>query len=209
MATLQKISDTFYIRFRYGGKPFRRSLQTAITQEAEAACKQVELTLHRINTGMMPSPTADMDAVLFIVSGGKLESKIVLPNPPPPPTTLRTLWTNYRDSFPEGAKISLTTEGTHFRHFFTHLGEDLPLASLTTDRLQGYTHKRLAEAGQRGRTVAPDTIVCEIETLSHVWNRFALPRQLVEVEFEQTFGRLEFGKRRSRQPFRTWDRIER
>lgn len=51
MASLQQINSRFYIRFRYGRRPFRSSLKTRDRTEAEMARKQVELTLHRINAG--------------------------------------------------------------------------------------------------------------------------------------------------------------
>ncbi len=211
MASLQIIGSSYHVRFRFGGQAFRRSLETTDPNEAEAARKQVELTLHRLNTGVLSPPPDDADVVLFIISGGKIEKKPVLSEPvlPPAPKTLRSVWLDYKASFPEGAKDSLTTEGTHFRHFCRLLGEAVPYQSLTTDDLQGYVNARLKEPGLRGRTVAPDTAECEIETFAHVWNKFALPRKLVPASFDQCFGELRFGKRRTRPPFQTWEQIER
>lgn len=212
MASLQQIKDRFYIRFRFAREAFRRSLEVTDRDEAEAVRKQVELTLHRIKTGVLPTPPPDADVALFIISGGKVEKKIVLPEPSPPPPapeTLGSVWAGYKASFPEGAKESLTTEGTHFRHFFRLLGETTPYSSLTTDDMQKYVNIRLEEPGHRGKTVAPDTVKCEIETFAHVWNKYALPRKLVQGTFDQCFGELNLGKKRSRPPFQTWDQIER
>jgi integrase len=208
MASLQQINDNFYVRFRFGGKPIRRSLETSNFDEAEAARLQVELTLHRIKTGVQPAPPAEADLALYILSGGKIEKKAVLLPPPPPPESLRTLWDAYRASFPEGAKDSLPTEKVHFGHFFRLLGEDTAVKLLTTDDLQGYINARLREPGRYGRAVAPDTVEGELETLAHIWNTFARPRKMVPLPFVDAFGELHFGKRRSREPFRTWEQIE-
>ncbi|OAI46536.1 hypothetical protein AYO44_11135 [Planctomycetaceae bacterium SCGC AG-212-F19] len=209
MASLQKIGTNYYVRFRFGGKPFRRSLETTVWDEAEAIRKQVELTLHRINTRVLAPPPAGADVALFIMSGGQIEQRFVLPEQPPAPETLGSPWTAYKASFPEGAKESLTTEGTHFRHFFRLLGKATAVQSLTTDSLQKYVNDRLKEPGRRGKTVAPDTVECEMETLAHVWNKFAVPRKLVMMLFDQTFGELRYGKKRTRPSFQTWEQIER
>ncbi len=208
MASLQQIKDVMYVRFRFGGKPFRRSLETSSKQDAEAARLQVELTLHRIKTGLLPPPPPEADVAQYIISGGKLDKSLIVPPPTPPSETLLTLWEQYRDSFPEGGKDSLPTEHVHFRHFFRLIGEDTAILSLTTDCLQKYVNARLKESGRRGRKVAPDTVEGEIETLTHVWNTFARPRKLVDGLFDDAFGQLKFGKRRSREPFRTWEQIE-
>ena len=48
MATLQTINNAFYIRFRFGGRPYRRSLGTVGRDEAENTRMQVDVNLHRI-----------------------------------------------------------------------------------------------------------------------------------------------------------------
>jgi len=209
MATLQKIGSTFHIRFRFRGRAFRRSLETTSRDEADAARKQVELILHRLKIGVMDEPPAGVDLALFIISGGKIDREPLPLAPAPAPLTLRGLWERYRDSFPPGSKDSLPTEATHFRHLSRLLKEESLVLSLTTDDLQGYINARQKEPGIRGRTVAPATVKTEISTLSHVWDRFALPRKLVPATFDAHFGLLRFGKDRTRPPFQTWEQIER
>lgn len=156
MASLQKIKSRFYIRFRFGRRPFRCSLETTDRTEAEIARKQVELTLHRIKAGMLAPPPVGADVAHYIVSGGKIENRIILPAPRP--DTLRTLWEQYRDNFPQGAKDSLPTEKVHFGHFCRLIGDSTNVRALTTECLQRYINVRLKEPGRNKRSVAPDTV---------------------------------------------------
>jgi integrase len=212
MASLQKIGTTFHVRFRYGGESYRRSLETTVGDEAEAARMQVELTMHRIKTGVLPPPPMPADVPLYLISGGKIEQRAVASQPAPPPPlrlTLRSLWDEYRESLPPGSKDSLPTEAVHFRHFFRLLEAVSSVPALTTDDLQGYINARRKEPGLKGKTVAPATVRTEIATLSYVWDNYALPRKLVPVAFDSHFGLLHFGKGRTRPPFQTWEQIER
>lgn len=211
MASLQKIGSTFYVRFRFGGEPYRRSLEVTAEGEAEAARMQVELTLHRIKIGVIPLPPVGADVALYILSGGKIDKKPTSTRsaPAPPPPTLHSLWDDYRESLPLGSKDSLPTEAVHFRHFFRLLDAGSPFFALTTDDLQKYINARQKEPGLRGKTVAPATVKTEIATLSYVWDNYALPRKLVAATFESHFGLLRFGKGRTRPPFQTWEQIER
>lgn len=208
MASLQKIGDRFYVRFRFGGEAFRRSLETRVKDEAEAAWKQIELTLHRIKTGVIAPPPHGADIALYLVSGGKNSAAPARPEPGPA-LTLHALWDDYRGSLPPGSKDSLPTEAIHFRHFFRLLGETRSVLSMTTDDLQDYVNTRQKERGLRGKTVAPATVKTEIGTLSYVWDKYALPRKLVPATFHSFFGVLRFGKGRTRPPFQTWQQIER
>jgi hypothetical protein len=109
MASLQQIGSTFHVRFRFGGMAFRRSLETSYKDEAETARKQVEVTLHRIKTGVLPPPSAGADVAFYVISGGKINQPLVLPEEPPP-LTLRGLWDGYRERLPPGSKDSRTKE---------------------------------------------------------------------------------------------------
>lgn len=183
MASLERIKNIYHVLFRFGGRHIRRTLATSNKSEAEAAKMQVELTLHRIRTGVLPPPPAEADVGLFVISGGKIERAILLPDPPPP-MTLRILWESYHASFPAGAKDSLPTEKTHFGHFCRILGGDTALRAISTDDLQRYINTRSEEPGRRGKTVAPDTVEGEVETLTHVWDSFAVPRKIVPASFD-------------------------
>ena len=72
MATLQAINGIYHIRFRFGGKPFRRSLGTANSDEAETIKKEVDVHLSRINVGVIAPPSEDADVVQYVLTGGKM-----------------------------------------------------------------------------------------------------------------------------------------
>jgi integrase len=208
MASLQQINGVFYIRFRFGGMPFRRSLGTDNPQDAESLLKQVEVNLHRINVGIIPIPPAEADVIHYVLTGGKECGK---PNlVATSRTTLEALFEDYFTALPDGAKEanSLATERTHVGHLLRLLKGTTNVAAITTVRLQDYINQRAKESGQRG-TIKAQTIKKEIATLRNIWNNFAQPRKLVVQDFRQAFGKLTYPKDQERPQFQTWEQIER
>ena len=208
MATLQRIGDTYHIRFRFAGKPYRRSLLVSEEAEALATRNQVELTLHRVTTGTIPPPPPGADVPTYFISGGKQDGKpAVAPQVIP---TLKEMWKSYLTSLPTGAKeqSSLNTEKYHFKHLLQILGGTTRVGDITTDALQEYIKERSKQRGFRGN-VKPRTIRKEISTFRNVWNNFAVPRQLVDKNFRAAFGKLLYPKDSERPSFQTWEQIER
>lgn len=208
MATLQRIRDSYYVRFRYAGRPYRRSLDTSVTEEADAAKRQVEVTLHRIKVGLIPPPPPGADVALYIITGGKDDGRPKVEDRPVP--TLKEMWEGYLASLPAGAKeeSSLDTEHAHFGHLLRILTGTTHVASLNTDDLQRYIGRRAKEKGFRG-LIKPRTIRKELSTFRNVWNNFALPRQIVDKDFRASFGKLLYPKELERPAFQTWEQIER
>ncbi len=208
MATLQQINGIYHLRFRFGGKPFRRSLGTTNTDEAETIKKDVEVNISRINSGVIPPPPEDSDVIQYVLSGGKnvAKPKIVEPTSP----TLEEMWKGYLVSLPAGSKEenSLATETTHFSHLCRILKPTIRVTDLSTDDLQRYIRVRSKEKGQRG-LVKARTIGKEISSFRNVWNNFALFRKIVAKDFRATFGKLNYPKESERPPFQTWEQIER
>jgi len=211
MATLQPINNAFYIRFRFGGRPYRRTLGMVARDEAENTKKQVEVNLHRIKVGLIPPPPPGADVPLYVLTGGKEGGKPTEAEKPAQPVqSLKELWDGYLASLPSGAKeeSSLMTEKGHFNHLLRILKAATPVANLTTDDLQRYIGKRSKEPGFRG-LIKSRTIRKEISTFRNVWNNFALPRKVVDKNFRAAFGKLMYPKERERPPFQTWEQIER
>jgi hypothetical protein len=75
MASLQLVRGIFYVRFRYGRKAYRRALEISDAQDADALKKQVEINLHRIGVGVIPSPPDDADVPHYVLTGGKKVAK--------------------------------------------------------------------------------------------------------------------------------------
>jgi integrase len=145
MANLGQKDGIFHIRFRFQAKEFKKSLKTTDKDAAQAALCSVELTIHRLLTGLIRVP-ATVDPGDFIVSGGTLTE----PSPAVPqqkaPTT-RKMMAEYLD----GQKHLLAasyhySQAMHLRHLTRHLGEqvDLPGDRLTFRDLDGYLKSRLA-----------------------------------------------------------------
>lgn len=204
---LSKGGDGYLMIFRFGGKQFSRSIGTDDPKEAEARRKRVDATLHDLKTGKLPIPEDCPDVATFILSDGKATAGAKLVKH----TTLKELWDRYRAETPETAKEVTTrlTERIHFSHLFRHLGEQAAVPLLTTTNLQQYIAKRAKEDGIRGETIKARTIKKELATLRAVWNGFAVPHKIVKRDFYQQFGKLAYGKERSKPPFQTYEQIQR
>src|SRR5580658_9181960 len=100
MASLQRIGTVFHLRFRFGGQPYRRSLGTAIRDDADSTKKQVVLNLHRIKVWLNPPPPPGADVPPYVISGGK---EGIEPSETERPT-LAKMWENNLESLPPGAK---------------------------------------------------------------------------------------------------------
>jgi hypothetical protein len=87
MANLGKKGDVYCVRFRLGGKEYKKSLKTR-DASAGAALHLIELTLHRLHTGQLQAPDR-VDPGDFVVSGGTLLTPVERPRaaetPPCPP----------------------------------------------------------------------------------------------------------------------------
>jgi len=66
MANIGEKNGVFYVRFRFRGKEFKKSLKIRSRSDADAARCLVELTIHRIATGQISLPPK-IDAGDFIV----------------------------------------------------------------------------------------------------------------------------------------------
>ena len=77
MASIEfdEASKRYRIRFRYGGKPYKRSLKTTEKREAEAVVGRVEETIRLLERGRIDIPLG-ADPGVFILSDGKLNEKL-------------------------------------------------------------------------------------------------------------------------------------
>ena len=139
MASLEPNTKTgrYYIRFRYAGASYKRSLKTTCPIEANAAKLRLEDTLALVKQGRISIPK-DADAITFLMTDGKKNEPIK----PEKIRTLGDLFTGYLNSLPPGSKEESTLEGEaiHRRHLQRILKKRCPLKSLTQKALQGYTN---------------------------------------------------------------------
>lgn len=77
MASLDQhsASKQFYIRFRFAGRSFKRSLKTQSRPHAEAALARLQETISMLQRGFLELP-ADADPVKFLLSGGGVRKKL-------------------------------------------------------------------------------------------------------------------------------------
>ncbi len=71
MANPGQKNGVYHIRFRFHGKEYRKSIGPGDAASADATKRSVELTLHRLLTGLIQVP-AGVDPGAFILSGGTL-----------------------------------------------------------------------------------------------------------------------------------------
>ena len=76
---LEDPSGNWHVHFRLGGKRFKRSLQTKKESEAKALCGRIEDNIQLVRRGVKEIP-ASGDVFLFLLSDGKIEKPIELPD---------------------------------------------------------------------------------------------------------------------------------
>jgi integrase len=208
MASLERDrSGNYLARFRWASQPYKRSLDTRDPELARIALSRAEETITRLKRGWLSLPEG-ADPAAFIVSGGELTGK---PAPPIPPVIVRPmekprlsdLLGTYARGINPGAKErnSLETEAIHRGHLTRGLG-DLVVEEIDFDSIQGYVKARSEE----GRD--PVTIRKELATLRMIWN-WALRRGRITSPLPWRMGDLEFSKTSVKEPFQTWEEIER
>jgi integrase len=202
MATLEHDSSSgrYRVRFRYGGRAFKRTLKTRNEKEAEGARARVDETIRLLERGRLVIPPG-ADPGVFIVSDGNLSNKPVLSKP----LTLEELLNRSEASIPEGAKEAntRTTEKLHAKHLKRILGGQVSAQGLTLADLQRYCDQRAQEKGKRG-LVRPQTIKKELDTFRAIWN-WAVSLGLLSGPVPIKGVRLP--KASEQMPFQTWEEV--
>lgn len=203
MAWLERRGNTYHILFRFGGRRFKKSLQTARRNEAQQLLERIERRLTLIERGDIDLPE-DGDLVPYLLSDGKRSRLIAVSSA----LTLANLFDRYRDQIPDQSleASSLYTLNIHMRHLLRILGHRFDVKTLTLEQLQSYVNQRSREAGRRGNRVSPTTIRKELASFGGVWS-WALLNALVIVPYPGKG--LRFPKVNEKPPFQTRSEIER
>ena len=201
MASLERRGRLFRVAFRLGENKFHVSLKTIDAKEAEACLVRVEENLRLVERGRLEIPV-DADVGIFLLSDGKLKKPPEFQKSP----TLGGLFDLYRETFTRGVKESNTekTERVHLKHLERILGVRTTLNQISQTRVQGYVNSRMSEK-YRGNTLNPVTVKKELATFKFVWNwghRFGT----VSTSFPGD--RIVFPKGKQKEPFRTYEQIE-
>ena len=122
MANLGQKDGIHNIRFRYRGKEYKRSLKVRDAEAAAAARHSVELTIHRLVTGLLQLPEG-VDPGDFILSGGTLIKPPNAVDRPIAPSTRATV-----DEYLSSQKNLLAdsyhyTQKVHLNHLMKFLGD--------------------------------------------------------------------------------------
>jgi hypothetical protein len=147
MAWLEKRGESYRIIFRFAGRRFARSLDSADRREAKSALTRLEDNLRFVEVGPLDVPPG-VDLFSFLVSDGRLNGQ------PKDQDwlTLKEFFDRYLESPPAGAKEENTsyTERIHIRHLLRVLGSRTTLRSITAKELQSYINERSTENGRYG-----------------------------------------------------------
>ncbi len=198
---LDSTSGFYRIRFRYQGRPYKRSIKTADETRAGGVLARVKETIRDLERGRLEMP-ADADPGMFIMSDGKQIKKIVSERP----NTLEDVLTTYQESIPLGAKAETTvnTEKFHIAHLLGHLKKAKPMQSVTTSDMQTYIDRRLRDS-YRKKPIRPETVRKEVATFRLIWNWATTHGHVVGPAPTKD---LKYPKTEQKPPFMTREAIE-
>ena len=164
MASLDQKNGVFVIRFRYGGKQFKKSLRTRDETDADGALHLVQHTIYRLTTGQLEIPPG-VDPGDFIVSGGKMTAPPPAADPPTAPSlSLAALIEKYLAAQFTKARSSMSTERTHLTNLKRVLGSvsDGPCDEINRAHLTSFLQQRREQR-------AADTAKKERMTIQHLF----------------------------------------
>jgi integrase len=203
-----KRTGNWIVMFRFGGKQFRRSCETASKSDAVSTKARVEDTIRLLNLGRISIPP-DADPGVWIMSEGKLTEKPKLPK-----HELRRLdeiCTAYIADQIGKAKNTIACEEIHVRHLKRLLGESTHLSAITLATIQGYINTR-SKTKCRDKLLSGRTIRKELATFRQIWD-WARKRQYVAAECplydEGRRWAVTLPKPMEKEKFQTWEQIKR
>jgi hypothetical protein len=144
-------SKHFFVRFRYGGRSFKRSLGTGNEKLARAQAGRIEETLLLLRHGRLSVPPGG-DPIAYILSDGRK-----LHDDDPQLMTLSELAAAFQANRVPGhkEKNTIKTEDIHIRHFLRVLKGNLLAQTIGYTHLQSYVTTRLGELVRGKRPVPP------------------------------------------------------
>ncbi len=191
---LREIKKNWHASFDFGGVSYTHSLRTRDEKEAERRIGPIRDVLYRLEHGTLEMPsTADPKA--FIVSGGRVEQK-------PRPVAQLTMEALKDAYLASRSGVEENTRGTlaiHLGHACRVFGPGAAVESIRLADVQGYA---------RARTVSGYTIRKELRTFRQAC-QWAFAGGLTKAGPSWMMSAVDLPKDRGREPFRTFDEIER
>lgn len=146
MANLGQKNGIYFIRFRYQGAEYKRSLKTRDRVDAEAAKRIVEQTIHRLLVGLISVPT-NVEIPKYILSGGTYTSTNDVERSSKEKTlTLQAVIQAYLENAALLIAPSyLASQSTHLQHLANFLGEKVsnPVDQIEVSELNRFLQHRL------------------------------------------------------------------
>ena len=163
MAWTQERGGSYRVLFRFQGKQHAFTLGRIPPAEADAKAAHVDYLLMRLKQGLIELPSG-IDIVSFVEQDGKPALAVKAANRRTSVTLgeLRDRYIATHEGALEGK--TLYTNGIHFKHLASTLGEGFPLSDLSHGDLQRHVDRRAAQQ------INPVTIKKEISTLRAAWN---------------------------------------
>ncbi len=207
MAWLEKhpSSGHFKICFRWGEKKKRKSLPITDSKSADAILLRFEENVALLERGRLELlPTGDI--MTFLLSDGKLSSSPKASHVQP--KTLPEIVDRYLAAISHGSveANSLEIFRMHLNHVLRKFGNNLILQNLVTADLQDYIDTRVRRKGKKSIPLSCVTLQKELATFQACYN-WAVQTGLLTGSFPNRGPR--FPKGEDKQPFMTWEEIDR
>lgn len=198
-----RTSGHYHLCFRFGGKKYRRTLDTDDAKSAEATRLRFEENLVLLERGRFELPP-DADLITFLLSDGKLASKPVIASTP----LLGDVFDRYLATCGNGSMEATSLEmlALHLKQIRLKFGESFRLQQLSTTHLQDYVNTRVRIKGNKTIPLSTVTLQKEMAAFRACFN-WAVQTGILEGKFPNKG--LRYPKGEDKRPFMTWEDIER
>jgi integrase len=196
-------SKNYHLCFRFGGKKYRRTLDTDNTKSAEATRLRFEENLVLLERGRFELPP-DADLITFLLSDGKLAAPPVVATSP----LLGDVFDRYLATCGNGSMepTSLEMLVLHLKQIRKKFGESFKLHDLASSHLQEYVNTRVRIKGSKSVPLSPVTLQKEMAAFRACFN-WAVQTGILSGSFP--YKGIRFPKGEDKRPFMTWGDIER
>lgn len=198
-----RTSGHYHLCFRFGGKKFRRTLDTDDAKSAAATRLRFEENLVLLERGRFELPP-DADLITFLLSDGKLAAPPVVAATP----LLGDVFDRYLATCGNGSMepCSLEMLVLHLKQIRRKFGESFKLNQLTSSHLQEYVNTRVRIKGNKSIPLSTVTLQKEMAAFRACFN-WAVQTGILEGTFPNKG--LRYPKGEDKRPFMTWEDIER
>lgn len=198
-----RTSGHYHLCFRFGGKKYRRTLDTDDAKSAEATRLRFEENLVLLERGRFELPP-DADLITFLLSDGKLAAPPVVASSP----LLGDVFDRYLATCGNGSMEATSLEMLvlHLKQIRRKLGDSFKLHQLASSHLQEYVNTRVRIKGNKSVPLSTVTLQKEMAAFRACFN-WAVQTGILEGTFPNKG--LRYPKGEDKRPFMTWEDIER